>query len=53
MNYTFDLTKSGSDHTLDFDDWQWLMSPKVVLNRAWGTKFGLEVGDIEAVLIKD
>jgi hypothetical protein len=53
MHYTFDLTKSGSPHTLDFDDWSWLMTPKIMMNRAWGTKLGFEVGDIEAVFIHD
>jgi hypothetical protein len=53
MHYTFDLAKSGSDHTLEFDDWQWLMSPKVMMNRAWGTKLGFELGEIQAVFIKD
>ncbi len=53
MFYTFDLSKSGSDHTLDFDDWQWLVSPKVMMNRAWGTKLGFEFGEIQAVFIKD
>lgn len=53
MHYTFDLTKSGSDHTLDFDDWQWLMTPKIMLNRAWGTKFGIDLGEVQAVFIKD
>ncbi len=53
MHYTFDLTKSGSDHTLDFDDWQWLVTPKIMMNRAWGTKLGLEFGEIQAVFFKD
>jgi hypothetical protein len=53
MHYTFDLSKSGSDHTLDFDDWQWLMTPKIMMNRAWGTKVGFELGEVEAVFIKD
>ena len=53
MHYTFDLSKSGSDHTLDFDDWQWLMTPKLMVNRAWGTKFGIGFGEIQAVFIKD
>jgi hypothetical protein len=53
MHYTFDLTASGSPHTLDFDDWSWLMTPKIMINRAWGTKLGFDVGDIEAVFIHD
>jgi hypothetical protein len=50
---TFDLSKSGSDHTVDFDDWQWMVAPKIMMNRAWGTKFGIDVGQIEAVFIHD
>jgi hypothetical protein len=53
MHYTFDLAASGSDHTVDFDDWQWLVTPKIMMNRAWGTKLGVDVGEIEAVFIKD
>ena len=53
MHYTFDLTKSGSPHTLDFDDWSWLMTPKIMMNRAWGTKFGIDFGEIEATFIHD
>jgi hypothetical protein len=53
MHYTFDLTSSGSDHTLDFDDWQWMVAPKIMMNRAWGTKFGIEFAEIEAVFIHD
>jgi hypothetical protein len=53
MHYTFDLTKSGSPHTLDFDDWSWLMTPKIMMNRAWGTKLGIEFGEIEATFIHD
>ena len=53
MHYTFDLTSSGSDHTLDFDDWQWAITAKVVMNRAWGTKLGLGFGEVEAVFVKD
>jgi hypothetical protein len=53
MHYTFDLTSSGSDHTLDFDDWQWMVAPKIMMNRAWGTKFGVEFAEIQAVFIHD
>jgi hypothetical protein len=53
MHYTFDLTKSGSNHTVDFDDWSWMVAPKVMMNRAWGTKFGIDIGDIEATFIHD
>ena len=53
MHYTFDLAKSGSDHTVDFDDWQWMVSPKIMMNRAWGTKLGFGVGEIEAVFTHD
>ncbi len=53
MHYTFDLTASGSPHTVDFDDWSWLMTPKIMMNRAWGTKLGFDIGDIQAVFIHD
>ncbi len=53
MHYTFDLTSSGSNHTLDFDDWQWMVAPNIMVNRAWGTKFGIEFAEIQAVFIHD
>ncbi|GAB0114976.1 DUF3833 family protein [Acidisoma sp. C75] len=53
MHYVFDLTKSGSPHTLTFDDWQWMVAPKVMMNRAWGSKLGVTLGEIEAVFIHD
>jgi hypothetical protein len=53
MHYTFDLTKSGSPHTLDFDDWSWMVAPKIMMNRATATKFGIGFGEIEAVFIHD
>ena len=53
MHYTFDLTKSGSNHTLDFDDWSWMVAPKIMMNRAWGTKFGIGFGEIDATFIHD
>jgi hypothetical protein len=53
MHYTFDLTKSGSNHTVDFDDWSWMVAPKIMLNRATGTKFGIGIGEIQAVFIHD
>jgi hypothetical protein len=53
MTYRFDLTKSGSDHTLDFDDWQWMVAPKIMMNRAWGSKFGVDFAEIQATFIHD
>jgi hypothetical protein len=53
MHYVFNLKSSGSDHTLTFDDWQWMVAPKIMMNRAWGTKFGIEFGEIEATFIHD
>ena len=33
MHYVFNLKSSGSDHTLTFDDWQWMVAPKIMMNR--------------------
>jgi hypothetical protein len=30
-----------------------MVAPKIMMNRAWGTKFGIDVGQIEAVFIHD
>ena len=53
MNYRFDLAKSGSDHTLYFDDWQWMVAPKIMMNRAWGSALGIDFVEIEATFIHD
>jgi hypothetical protein len=53
MHYVFNLKSSGADHTLTFDDWQWMVAPKIMMNRAWGTKLGFEFGEIEATFIHD
>ncbi len=53
QNYEFDLTKSGSNHTLAFDDWQWMVAPKVMMNRAWGSKLGIDFAEIQATFIHD
>ena len=53
MTYTFNLARSGSDHTLDFDDWQWMVAPKIMMNRAWGSKLGVDFAEIQATFIHD
>jgi hypothetical protein len=53
MHYVFNLASSGSDHTLTFDDWQWMVAPKIMMNRAWGSKLGITFGEIEATFIHD
>ncbi len=53
MKYRFNLAQSGSDHTLDFDDWQWMVAPKIMMNRAWGSKFGIDFAEIQATFIHD
>lgn len=49
--YTIDLpvpSADGSDSTLrvSFDDWMWLMSDDRLLNRAYMSRYGVDIGDV-------
>jgi hypothetical protein len=53
MHYTADLKSGSSTYRLDFDDWLFRQSDNVVLNNAKVTKFGLDVGQIQLVFVRD
>jgi hypothetical protein len=44
--YTLALPVDGRVWHVDFDDWMYLMSEKVVLNRATMSKFGITLGEV-------
>ena len=44
--YTLALPVDGRVWHVDFDDWMYLMSDKVLLNRATMSKFGLTLGEV-------
>lgn len=45
--YSFDLVRPNGDTVrVDFDDWMYLQDDRVMINRAYMTKFGFEVGQL-------
>ncbi len=44
--YTLALPVDGRVWNVDFDDWMYLMSEKVLLNRATMSKFGVTLGEV-------
>lgn len=45
-NYTLSLPVDGRVYEVQFDDWMYLMSERVMLNKASMTKFGVRLGDV-------
>lgn len=52
MQYTADVKTGDSSYRLNFDDWLFRQTDKVVLNHAQVTKFGLDVGQVQLVFVK-
>ncbi|MEO1329433.1 MAG: DUF3833 domain-containing protein [Pseudomonadota bacterium] len=47
FRYTFDLVRPNGDTLrVDFDDWLWLQDDRVLVNRAYVSKFGIEIGTL-------
>lgn len=45
--YDFDLVRPNGDTLrVRFDDWMWLQDDEVLINRAYMSKFGIEIGTI-------
>lgn len=44
--YTLALPVDGTIYHVQFDDWMYLMSPKVMINKAKMSKFGIELGEV-------
>ncbi|MEO1265350.1 MAG: DUF3833 domain-containing protein, partial [Pseudomonadota bacterium] len=45
--YEFDLQRPNGDTLrVSFDDWMWLQDDRVLINRAYVTKFGVEIGTL-------
>lgn len=44
--YTLRLPVDGSEYEVQFDDWMYLMSDRVMLNKATMSKFGLRLGEV-------
>jgi hypothetical protein len=44
--YTLSLPVDGSVYEVKFDDWMYLMSDTVMLNKATMSKFGVRLGEV-------
>jgi hypothetical protein len=44
--YTMALPVDGKVYNVDFDDWMYLMTDKVMLNKATMSKFGFRLGEV-------
>lgn len=51
--YFFDLPVGDSTLRVKFDDWLWLQDERVMINRAYVSKFGLKVGEALIFFSKD
>jgi hypothetical protein len=51
-NYTLNLPVDGKTYEMQFDDWMYLMSDKVMLNKASMRKFGLQLGEVTLSFVK-
>jgi hypothetical protein len=50
--YTLSLPVDGSVYEVRFDDWMYLMTDKVMLNKATMSKFGVKLGEVTLSFIK-
>jgi hypothetical protein len=44
--YTLALPVDGTIYNVQFNDWMYLVTPKVMLNKAKMSKFGIELGEV-------
>jgi hypothetical protein len=44
--YTLRLPVDGKEYDVQFDDWMYLMTDKVMLNKATMRKFGVKLGEV-------
>ena len=51
-SYTLMLPLDGKTLEVQFDDWMYLMSDKVMLNRAEMSKFGIKLGEVTLSFVK-
>lgn len=51
--YTLALPVDGRDWNVALDDWMFMLDQRTVLNRSAMSKFGLHVGDVTLVIVKD
>ena len=51
-NYTLNLPVGEKTYEVQFDDWMYLMSDKVMLNKATMSKFGVRLGEVTLTFVK-
>lgn len=51
--YTIDLPVPDGSMRVSFDDWMWQLSDTQVLNRAYMTKFGVDIGEVIILFEKE
>ena len=44
--YSFNLQSKEGVTRVDFDDWMWLLADKRLLNRAYVSKYGINIGEV-------
>jgi hypothetical protein len=52
-SYTLSLPVDGSVYEVQFDDWMYLMSERVMLNKAVMSKFGVRLGEVTLSFYKN
>nr|WP_255537796.1 DUF3833 domain-containing protein [Polynucleobacter sp. AM-25C3] len=45
-SYTLALPVDGTIYHVQFDDWMYLLTPKVMINKAKMSKFGIDLGEV-------
>jgi hypothetical protein len=50
--YTLNLPVDGKTVEVQFDDWMYLMSDKVMLNKAVMSKYGFKLGEVTLSFVK-
>lgn len=50
--YVLNLEVEGSHYHVSFDDWMFLMSDKIMLNKAKMSKFGINLGEVTLTFVK-
>jgi hypothetical protein len=50
--YVLALPVDGKTYHVDFDDWMFLMDDKVMLNRSYMTKWGINLGEVTLTFVK-
>ena len=50
--YTLNLPVGGNVFEVQFDDWMYLMTDKVMLNKAAMSKFGVQLGEVTLSFVK-